>query len=87
MLEIEDRSGVGGCAAWIVAFIAALFTLGVGLIIVFLWILTKIRRLRFEASSLNPGGTRLVVAGYPYGVVAEAEQWIRANLPVEGADG
>ena len=87
VLEVEDRSGVGGCAAWIVAFIAAIFTLGVGLIIVFLWALTRIRRLRFEASSLATDGTRLVVSGYPQRVVVEAEQWIRANLPVEDASG
>ena len=87
VLEVEDRSGAGGCAAWIVAIIAALFTFGVGLIIVLLWVLTKIRRLRFEASSPDTGGTRLVVAGYPQQVVVEAEQWIRANLPVEDVGG
>jgi hypothetical protein len=36
VLEVEDRSGVGGCASWIViGLIAALFTFGVGLILVY----------------------------------------------------
>jgi hypothetical protein len=95
VLEVEDRSGVDdgwGCGTWIViGLLLALVTFGVGLIIVLLWAfaraLTKIRRLRFEASSLETGGTRLVVAGYPYDVVVEAEQWIRANLPVDDAGG
>jgi hypothetical protein len=95
VLEVEDRSGVEddrGCGTWIViGIIAALFTFGVGLIIVFLWAftraLTRTRRLSFEASSLDTGNTRLIVAGFPYGVVVEAEQWIRANLPVEGVSG
>jgi hypothetical protein len=87
VLEVEDRSGAGDCAAWIIAFIAALFTFGVGLILVLLWACTKFRRLRMEATSLNTGSTRLVVSGYPRQVVAEAEQWIRANLPVEDASG
>ena len=84
VLEVEDRSGPGNCATLIaVGIVAALFTFGVGLIILLLWAFSKFRRLRFEASSLDTGGTRLVVAGYPYDVVVEAEQWIRANLPVE----
>jgi hypothetical protein len=90
LLEVEDRSGVDdrGCGTWIViGVIAAVFTFGVGLIVVLLWALTQIRRLRFEASSLDTGSTRLVVAGYPYDVVVEAEQWIRANLPVEDVGG
>jgi hypothetical protein len=87
VLEVEDRSGAGDCAAWIIAFIAALFTFGVGLILVLLWAFTKFRRLRMGATSLNTGSTRLVVSGYPRQVVAEAEQWIRANLPVEDASG
>jgi hypothetical protein len=94
VLEVEDRSGVddGGCGTWIViGLIVALFTFGVGLIVVLLWAftraLTKMRRLRLEASSLDTGPTRLVVAGYPYEVVVEAEQWIRANLPVKDASG
>jgi hypothetical protein len=87
VLEVEDRSGAGGCAAWIIAFIAALFTFGVGLILVLLWAFTKFRRLRMGATSLNTGSTRLVVSGYPRQVVAEAEQWIRANLPVDDASG
>jgi hypothetical protein len=88
VLEVEDRSGAGGCASWIViGLVAALFTFGVGLILVLLWALTKFRRLRFEASSLDTGNTRLIVAGFPYGVVVEAEQWIRANLSVEGVSG
>ena len=88
VLEIEDRSGVGGCAAWVVAgLVAALFTFGVGLIVVLLWAFTRFRRLRLEATSLDTGRTRLTVAGYPQQVVIEAEQWIRANLPVEDASG
>jgi hypothetical protein len=88
VLEVEDRSGAGGCASWIViGFVVALFTFGVGLILVLLWALTKFRRLRFEASSLDTGNIRLVVAGYPFEVVVEAEQWIRANLPVEDVGG
>jgi hypothetical protein len=95
VLEVEDRSGVEearGCGTWIIlGLLAGLVTFGVGLIIVLLWAftraLTQIRRLRFEASSLDTGGTRLVVAGYPYDVVVEAEQWIQANLPVDDASG
>jgi hypothetical protein len=94
VLEVEDRSGVNarGCGTWIfLGLLAGLVTFGVGLIIVVLWALTRgltqMRRLRFEASSLDTGSTRLVVAGYPYDVVVEAEQWIRANLPVEDVGG
>jgi len=87
VLEVEDRSGAGSCVAWIIALIAALFTFGVGLILVLLWAFTRFQRLRFVASSLDTGGTRLVVAGYPQQVVADAEQWIRANLPVEDVGG
>jgi hypothetical protein len=94
VLEVEDRTGVDdrGCLTWIViGVVVAVFTFGVGLIIVLLWAftraLTQIRRLRFEASSLDTGGTRLVVAGYPYEVVNEAEHWIRVNLPVEDVGG
>ena len=94
VLEVEDRSGVDdrGCGTWIViGVIAAVFTFGVGLVVVLLWAftraLTQIRRLRFEASALDTGSTRLVVAGYPYDVVVEAEQWMRANLPVEDVGG
>ena len=72
MLEVEDRSGVNdrGCVTWIViGVVVAVFTFGVGLIIVLLWAftraLTQIRRLRFEASSLDTGDTGLVVAGLP----------------------
>jgi hypothetical protein len=86
VLEVEDRSGVGGCAALVViGLVVALFTFGVGLILVLLWAFTRFRRLRMEATSLDSGSTRLVVAGYPQQVVAEAEQWIRANLAVEDA--
>jgi hypothetical protein len=88
VLEIEDRSGVGSCAAWVVAgLVAALFTLGLGLILVLLWAFTRFRRLRLEVTPLDTGRTRLIVAGYPQQVVIEAEQWIRANLPVEGVGG
>jgi hypothetical protein len=88
VLEVEDRSGPGNCVTLIaIGLVTALFTFGLGLIVLLLWALTKFRRLRFEASSLDAGGTRLVVAGYPYEVVVEAEQWIRANLPVEDVGG
>ena len=84
VLEIEDRSGAGGCMSWVViGLVVALFTFGVGLILVLLWAFTKFRRLRMEATPLGADSTRLVVAGYPQQVVVEAEQWIRANLPVE----
>jgi hypothetical protein len=88
VLEVEDRSGVGGCAALVViGLLVALFTFGVGLILLLLWAFTKVRRLRLEAASLDTASTRLVVAGYPQQVAVEAEQWIRANLPVEDASG
>jgi hypothetical protein len=88
VLEIEDRSGAGGCMSWVViGLVVALFTFGVGLILVLLWAFTKFRRLRMEATPLGAGSTRLVVAGYPQQVVVEAEQWIRANLPVEDVSG
>ena len=88
VLEVEDRSGVGGCATWIVAgIVVALFTFGVGLILALLWAFTKFRRLRLEAAYSGPEGTRLTVSGYPRQTVTEAEQWIRANLPVEGGTG
>jgi hypothetical protein len=88
VLEIEDRSGVGGCAAWVVAgIVVALFTFGVGLILALLWAFTKFRRLRLEAVPSGSEVTRLTISGYPRQTVTEAEQWIRANLPVEGGAG
>jgi succinate dehydrogenase/fumarate reductase cytochrome b subunit len=88
VLEVEDRSGPG---SWVVlvaiGIVTALFTFGVGTILLVLWAFTKIRRLRLEAASLDIASTRLIVAGYPQQVVVEAEQWIRANLPVEDASG
>jgi hypothetical protein len=74
VLDVEDRPGAGGCAAWIIAFIAALFILGVGLIVLLLRAFSRFRRLRFEASSLDTGDICLVVAGYPYEVVVKAVQ-------------
>jgi hypothetical protein len=59
VLEVEDRSGAGGCVALIViGLIAALFTFGVGLILVLLWAFTRFRRLRMEAAPLDTGSTR-----------------------------
>lgn len=83
VLEAEDRSGAGGCMSWVVmGFVVALFTFGVGLIVVLLWAFTKFRRLRMEAASSGSGHTRLTVSGYPRQAVTEAEEWIRANLPI-----
>lgn len=87
VLEVEDRSGPGGCAPWVVIGITALFTFGVGLILVVLWAFTQFRRLRLEAVPSGPEVTRLTISGYPRQTVTEAEQWIRANLPVKGGAG
>jgi hypothetical protein len=88
VLEVEDRSGPGNWAVLVaIGLVTALFTFGVGTILLVLWAFTKIRRLRLEAASLDIASTRLIVAGYPQQVVVEAEQWIRANLPVEDASG
>jgi hypothetical protein len=88
VLEVEDRSGPGNWVVLVaIGLVTTLFTFGVGTILLVLWALTKIRRLRLEAASLDIASTHLLVAGYPQEVVIEAEQWIRANLPVEDASG
>jgi hypothetical protein len=88
VLEVEDRSGPGNWAVLVaIGLVTALFTFGVGTILLVLWAFTKMRRLRLEAASLDIASTRLIVAGYPQQDVVEAEQWIRANLPVEDASG
>jgi hypothetical protein len=88
VLEVEDRSGAGGCATWVfIGLVVALFTFGVGLLLVLLYAFTKFRRLRMETVPLDADSTRLVVSGYPQQAVSEAEQWIRANLPLEGVGG
>jgi hypothetical protein len=88
VLEVEDRSGPGSCAVLVaIGLVTAFFTFGVGTILLVLWAFTKFRRLRLEAASLDTTSTRLVVAGYPQEVVVEAEQWVRANLPIEDASG
>ena len=70
--------------SWVfIGLVVALFTFGVGLAIVLLWAFTKFRRLRMEVASSGSGFTRLTISGYPQQAVGEAEQWIRANLPVE----
>jgi hypothetical protein len=88
VLEVEDRSGAGGCMSWVViGLVVALFTFGVGLVLVVLWAFTKFRRWRAEAVPSGSGATRLTISGYPQQTVTEAEQWVRANLPVERVGG
>lgn len=83
VLEVEDRSGAGGCLGLVViALLVAFFTLGVGLVLLVLWAFTKFRRLRIEAISSEAGVTILTVSGYPQQAVTEAEEWIRTNLLV-----
>lgn len=86
-LEAEDRSGVPGCFAQLFIVVLSLATLGLALLLFALWIFTSIRRLRFEVEPLGSGGTRLTISGYPHQAVGEVEQWVRANLPVDGVGG
>ncbi len=85
VLEAEDRSGLPGCFAQIFIAVLSLATLGLALLLFALWVFTSIRRLRLETVPLGPEGTRLMISGYPRQAVTEAEQWMRTNLPVEGA--
>ncbi len=83
-LEVEDRSGLGGCTTLIlVGILVTFFTFGFGLILLVLWAFTKFRRLRIEAVPSGSDETRLTVSGYPQQAVTEAEEWIRGNLPIE----
>lgn len=86
-LEVEDRTRLPGCFAQFFIAVLALATFGLALLLFVLWVFTSIRRLRFEVESLGPESTRLAISGYPQQAVSEAEQWIRANLPVEAVVG
>lgn len=89
VLDFEDRSKAAnwGCTGWLLMLILIPASLGLALVLVLIWALTQIRRLRFEASPSGSGLSRLTVSGYPQQAVTEVEQWIRANLPVEAGVG
>ena len=75
VLVLEDRSEAAhwGCGGWIFVLVLVLISFGLALVLVVLWALTKIRRLRLEASPYGAEGTRLTISGYPQQVVVEAE--------------
>lgn len=84
VLEVEDRSRAAnwGCGGWILILVLIPASFGLALVLVLIWALTQIRRLRLEASPSDSGGSRLTVSGYPQQAVADAEEWIHANLPI-----